>query len=136
MGYFTLYLISCDIHKKSGKKLIGERYRDELITKIKFSEKMHHFSNVVEGDTVNHYFVFRNTGKNDLKIEDVSSSCGCTIPHWPQKKIKSGSKDSIGVFFTKKKELGVHTRSIIVRANTDPEYTVLQIYANVVQKNK
>lgn len=125
-------LQSCQLNEQKKNKLIGERDRNVVLTKVSFSDTLHNFGNVEEGDTVSCYFVFQNTGKSDLTIEDVSSSCGCTIPNWPRRKIIPSATDSIEIYFSKKRELGEQHREVIVRANTEPQYTVLQIKANIV----
>ena len=130
-----ILLVGCQNGKKEKKKLIGERAPYKNLTKVKFAEKMYDFGNIKAGDTVNHYFVLENVGTSNLKIEDVSSSCGCTIPSWPRKEIFPHQKDSIKVLFTKKNELGEQIRDVIVRANTQPEYNIMKIRVNLISKN-
>lgn len=28
------------------------------------------------------YFIYKNEGNSDLKIHNITTSCGCTIPFW------------------------------------------------------
>ena len=50
--------------------------------------------------------------------------------------IPVGEKGAIDVMFTKSGDLGLHNRTIVVSANTDPAYNVLSIRANVLSANK
>ena len=50
---------------------------DELPV-LTFKETTHDFGKVIQGEIVSYAFHFRNTGKSDLVIADVSASCGCT----------------------------------------------------------
>lgn len=42
-------------------------------------------------------FEFTNLGKTPLIINDVKTSCGCTVPEWPKKPIKPGGKGEIKI---------------------------------------
>ena len=44
-----------------------------------------------------HDFVFKNTGKDPLIITNVKSSCGCTVPTYPQSPVKKGETGIINV---------------------------------------
>ncbi len=42
--------------------------------KIKFDEMIHHFGDVMQGEVVEHTFIFHNEGDEELVIEKVSPS--------------------------------------------------------------
>jgi len=50
---------------------------------IDVEEPVYDFGTVVEGATVEHTFEIENTGDEDLVIEDVRVSCGCTATELP-----------------------------------------------------
>jgi len=42
-------------------------------------------------------FQFTNLGKTPLIINDVKTSCGCTVPEWPKAPIRPGEKGLIKI---------------------------------------
>ena len=99
---------------------------------IKFDEEVHDFGKIIEGETVSYSFKFTNTGKSDLVIADVSTSCGCAVPSFPKTPIRSGEKEAIKVTFNSAGKRGIQTKNIVVVANTQPNITVVRIKAQVV----
>jgi hypothetical protein len=53
------------------------------------------FGNVKEGTQVVFTFMFKNTGKSDLVIEDLYSSCACVIVKQYDKRVKPGAKGKV-----------------------------------------
>ncbi|HAD11712.1 MAG TPA: hypothetical protein DCF33_04650, partial [Saprospirales bacterium] len=65
------------------------------LARIVFDEKDFDFGTVNEGDVVEHTFRFTNTGKIPLTILKCRSSCGCTVPEWPEAPIPPGGPGEI-----------------------------------------
>ena len=61
-----------------------------MLPVITFTEVEHDFGSIVEGETVSFNFKFKNTGKSDLVITEVSTSCGCTVPSYPKNRYQAG----------------------------------------------
>ena len=99
---------------------------------IKFEEEVHDFGKIIEGETVSYSFKFTNTGKSDLLIVDVSTSCGCTVPSFPKIPIHPGEQGVIKIAFSSAGKRGYQTKNIIVVANTQPNSTMIRIKAQVV----
>jgi hypothetical protein len=99
---------------------------------IKFEEEVHDFGKIIEGETVSYSFKFTNTGKSDLVIADVSTSCGCAVPSFPKTPIRPGAKDIIKVSFNSAGKRGFQTKNIVVVANTQPNSTMVRIKAQIV----
>lgn len=55
------------------------------------------YGTVENGSNGERIFTFTNTGSSDLVIENVQSSCGCTIPRKPEAPIPVGEKGEIAV---------------------------------------
>lgn len=66
---------------------------------IQFNQTLHDFGTVAMNTKVSHDFVFTNPGEETLMIQDIQTSCGCTVPQWPQKPIQSGEKENIHIVF-------------------------------------
>jgi len=102
---------------------------------FKFEEIEHDFGKVIQGESVTYEFQFTNTGKTDLIIVDVSTSCGCTVPSFPRTPIRPGDKGAIKVSFNSAGKFGFQAKNILVVANTQPNTTLLRIKAQIVGPN-
>ena len=69
------------------------------------------------GDSAAHYFKIKNVGNEDLKILNVSTSCGCTVPSWNSSPIKPSFEDSIQVVYDTNK-IGPFNQSIEIYTNS------------------
>ncbi len=74
-----------------------------------------------EGKKVEVVYHFKNTGKHNLILADVSASCGCTTPDWPKRAIAPGEEDVIKAVFDSKGKQGTNHKQVFVRANTLPQ---------------
>ena len=99
---------------------------------IKFDDIEHDFGRIIEGESVSYVFNFKNTGKSDLLIAEVSTSCGCTVPSYPKTPIRPGETGTIKVAFNSNGKRGFQTKNILVVSNTQPNTTVIRIKAQVV----
>ena len=97
-----------------------------------FTEEVHDFGKIIEGESVSFDFKFKNSGKSDLLISDVSTSCGCTVPVFTKEPIRAGQTGVIKVTFASAGKRGYQSKNIIIVANTQPNTTVLRIKAQVV----
>lgn len=104
----------------------------ESLPILTFEKMEHDFGRILEGETVSYEFSFTNTGKSDLILADVTTSCGCAVPSYSKIPIRSGNKGSIKVSFNSQGRRGLQTKSIVVVANTQPNTEVLRIKAHVV----
>ncbi len=99
---------------------------------IKFDVTEHDFGRIIEGETVSFTFNFKNSGKSDLLIAEVSTSCGCTVPSYPKTPIRAGDSGAIKIAFNSNGKRGYQTKNILVVSNTQPNTTVIRIKAQVV----
>jgi hypothetical protein len=130
-----LVLVSC----KTKPKEESEEVSNDSIprTTILFEEPNFNFGQITQGETVEHIFFFTNTGDNDLKIETVQASCGCTTPNYTDEVVKPGQKSKISVKFNSAGREGNQSKTVNIYANTDPEKTQVHFTAQVVlPKNK
>ncbi len=107
-----------------------------VLPSFDFEEEVHDFGKIREGETVSYSFIFTNTGKSDLLISDVSTSCGCTVPTYPKTPIKPGKSGTIKVTFNSAGKHGFQTKNIVVVANTQPNTKLIQIKAQVLAAGK
>jgi hypothetical protein len=99
---------------------------------FKFVEESHDFGKIMQGETVSYPFKFKNAGKSDLIISDVSTSCGCTVPSFPKAPIHPGQDGAIKVSFNSAGKHGFQNKNIVIVANTQPNTFILRIKAEVM----
>ena len=106
--------------------------------KIKFEKSTHDFGTIKEEQgKATAKFVFTNTGKSDLKIVNVKTSCGCTASDYSKNAIKPGEKGFVSAIYHTAHRPGPFRKSITVTVN-DPDHpnTVLFIKGTVTPKAK
>jgi hypothetical protein len=96
-------------------------------TTMTFGEPTHDFGKIMDGDKVEHVFVFENTGSEPLVISNAKGSCGCTVPDWPKDPIKPGATGEIKVVYNSKGKGKVggknENKTVTITANTTPPET-------------
>jgi len=102
---------------------------------ISFDSKRYDFGNLNQEDVVYHKFVIENTGKNNLIIRKIKTSCGCTVVIPGKKIIAPNEKIPLMVKFNPMGKQGRQIKAITVISN-DPKHTtsILRIFANVYNK--
>jgi hypothetical protein len=97
------------------------------MARITYTEHEFDFGTVNEGEVVNHSFKFVNTGKVPLVIQKARSSCGCTIPEWPESAILPGGTGEILAKFNTTGKMNEQKKTIYVTANTWPNETTVAL---------
>jgi hypothetical protein len=64
---------------------------------ISFSKGKHDFGTIPYKKEAIYSFEFTNPGKTMLIINDVKTSCGCTVPEWSKEPIRPGGKGQIKI---------------------------------------
>jgi hypothetical protein len=100
--------------------------------RMDFETDFHDFGRVIQGEKVSFGFKFKNSGKSDLIISSVSSSCGCTVPDFPKTAIKPGESHKIDVKFDSEGRRGFQNKTITISSNSQPGTQVVRIKAEVV----
>ena len=103
---------------------------------MEFSKLEHDFGKVIQGEVVTYAFKFKNTGKSDLIIANISAACGCTASEFPKTPVKPGEEEFIEVSFDSSGKQGFQNKTLEVAANTQPSNTVLTIKAQVIIPEK
>jgi len=131
---FMLILSSCNNGTNSNQN--QENAAVGFSTTVIFFDKIDHdFGTIKEGEKVTYAFNFTNKGKTDLHLLSVGTSCGCTASDYPREPIKPGKLGKIQITFDSAHRLGMQHKKITIRANTDPAFMELNIYAQVVDAN-
>ena len=100
----------------------------ELITDI------YDFGDIEEGSNAQYYIRFRNDGPLPLRLNDVSSDCGCTVVDWGEGKVESGSVDSVLVEYDTDK-VGLINRIVTFNSNSRNSPHAFYLIGNVMPKD-
>jgi hypothetical protein len=90
---------------------------------------------LVKDQSVEVTFRFKNSGDKTLIIENVSASCGCTIPEKPEQPIAPGQEGVIKAKFNGSGS-GPITKTVTVIANTNPSKQHTLTFAGEVEEKK
>ena len=88
--------------------------------KLELPTKRHDFGALDEGVTVSHEFTLKNSGASPLKIDQVRSTCGCTVAKLETKELAPGASTKLAVKFNTKNRQGAQRKTITITSN-DPE---------------
>jgi hypothetical protein len=84
------------------------------------------FGRVKQGETLNHEFVFRNSGKAVLNINNVETSCGCTAALVTENKLEPGKQGRLKVSFSTTGYGGQVTKYVYLDSD-DPDQPRIQL---------
>jgi hypothetical protein len=87
--------------------------------KIEFDNKIFDFKTINQGQSIDHVFAFKNTGKSDLIIRKTKTTCGCTVVNPSKEIIKAGETAELKVRFNSAGKKNKQNKSITVITN-DP----------------
>ncbi len=99
--------------------------------KFEFKSEMIDYGEIEKGSDGVRVFEFKNIGEAPLIIENVYSSCGCTIPTWPKAAIQPGESGKIEVKYDTKR-VGPIRKTITIYSNTDEPTKALKIKGKIL----
>ena len=106
---------------------------DANAPEISFDKIVHDYGTVIQNSDATCEFKFTNTGKEPLIVQKPISSCGCTVPTWPQEPILPGKSDVIKVTYSTH-NVGPINKTVTVNSNAKTARVVLSIKGNVIAK--
>lgn len=77
----------------------AQNANNNAATVVKFKELKYNFGKIKQGVPVTHDFEFTNVSNGPVIIENVTASCGCTTPTWPQAPVMKAKTEKIGAGF-------------------------------------
>jgi hypothetical protein len=145
LGILAGSLATCKSTDKKAEKPAMAMTKEEMtklasdstkMTSIQWIDSTTRSLGVLEqGKEVEVTFRFKNTGDNLLIVENVSASCGCTIPEKPEQPFAPGEEGIIKAKFNGSGE-GVISKHVTVIANTKPVKEHSLTFTGDVQKKK
>ena len=109
---------------------------NEQAAAISFLDSLAVFGEIEEGAIVEHQFEFTNTGRSPLVISRAYSTCGCTVPEWPEDPILAGQKGVLRVRFDTRGKVGKQNKPVYITANTLPATTKVYLIGEVIPGKK
>ena len=95
---------------------------DSNLTTIEWIDNINQsLPKIKEGEIVEVTYRFKNTGDKPLVVENVSASCGCTVPEKPEQPIMPGKEGLIKAKFDSHGKPGPNTKTLTVVANTNSD---------------
>jgi hypothetical protein len=91
---------------------------------IEFEKVVHDYGDVPYNGNGECEFRFTNTGTEPLLVQKPKSSCGCTIPSWPNEPILPGESDVIKVTY-RTNRAGIINKTVTVTSNAVKNSTVV-----------
>lgn len=87
---------------------------------IELSKQVWDFGTITEGEIVRGQVWIKNVGSKTLKISDVNTSCGCTVPELSSKVIAPGKTSELKVIFNSQGRKGRVEKHVEIESN-DPK---------------
>jgi hypothetical protein len=97
-----------------------------------FDKTTKNYGVITEGDTLKGYFVYKNIGKEPLKISKYTVECHCTELHYPNVPTKPMASDTLFFTFDSQGKSYQQDRTILIYANTKKEMNLVRfkVYVN------
>ncbi|MFC0262747.1 DUF1573 domain-containing protein [Fontibacter flavus] len=119
---FILIVIASVVLSVFAKKWVNNFYSPEIL----FDVRKYDFDTLKTSDSSYYYFKYRNIGNGELKIYNIKTSCGCTIPYWNESFLKKNETDSFRVEYDKINK-GYFIKEIMVYSNSKTSPDRLEI---------
>jgi len=99
------------------------------------TEKCIDFGSLLWKQSMNYTLEVENQSDIALKISNVRSSCGLSVPSSPRKIIPAGGQDKIQIRYDASR-LGSFTRNLTIHSNSEKGTTIICIKGDVVASSE
>lgn len=110
----------------------NEKAGKDALPAIEFEKYEHDFGKMIQGEVISYTFKFTNTGKADLLISNVSTSCGCAATKFSKEPVPPGKEGTIEITFDSEGRKGFQNKTATILANTQPNKITLRVKAQVL----
>lgn len=126
-----LVLISAVLLALTFKTFAQQQVADTTLV-IQFETLVHDYGTIVKGADGSCEFVFKNAGKSPLILNNVTASCGCTVPEWTREPVQPGKTGVIKVKYNTMIVSGFN-KAITVMSNAKNSPVILSIKGVVTE---
>lgn len=102
--------------------------------KFQFKAEVIDYGEIQKGSDGVRVFEFKNIGNAPILIENVHSSCGCTVPSWTKDPVAPGESGKIEVKYNTD-IVGPIRRTISIYSNADQATKAVKIKGKVLEPN-
>jgi hypothetical protein len=127
----SVYSISAALSRNIELVSLTLEHKDSTAAQIKFRKEIQDFGTTHEGNILTHIFKFRNMGKSDLVIQEITSSCSCVTSKLNIYTVPPGEKGEIEVSFDTQGLKGKQIHSIEIKSNAVQNSKELIITAEI-----
>ena len=100
-----------------------------------FDKKTHDFGTIQDGSPQETVFSYTNTGDAPLVINEIKSTCGCTVPQdWSRAPLLPGESSQFTVKFNGK-GINKTSKTVTIKANTQSGTESVRITAFINKPN-
>lgn len=104
---------------------------------LKFDKTTHNYGKFTEDKPVSCAFSFTNTGDEPLVIQQVMTSCGCTVAKFTKTPVKPGEKGTINITYNGKGKTAGHFKKVVsVRSNAKNSLVRIYVEGIMTKENK
>ncbi len=81
---------------------------------------------------LSHTFTFSNTGNSTLVLNNVRSTCGCTVPKWSKEPVSPGEQGFLTVEFDPQNRNGVFHKTVQIQSTASNSNMFITITGNIL----
>ncbi len=126
-----MFFLSCNNNSERKKEPISYHGK----ASIEFTDTIHDFGTLTEGEIAEYTFKFKNTGTAPLTIKNIITDCGCTVPEYDKKPVLPGEKAKIKVTFDSRGFRNNIYKTITVKTNAKKNEIKLILTAFIKNNN-
>ncbi len=130
---FVLWINFLSCNNGSDKKNNPTEYKGKA--NIEFPDTLHDFGILEEGEVAEYTFKYKNTGTAPLKITNIITDCGCTVPKYDKKPVLPGENAKIKVTFDSRGFRNNIYKTITVKTNAEKRNIKLILTAFIKNNN-
>lgn len=103
---------------------------------IKYDKTSHDFGTFPEAKVMECVFTFTNTGDEPLVIQQVITTCGCTVAEYTKNPVQPGKQGKVRVKYNGKgKAKGKFKKAITIRSNATNSFTRIYITGDMTTES-
>jgi len=102
------------------------------LPEMTFKVTEHDFGTLMKGADCSFEFVYVNTGKSDLLVTNVKTSCGCTTPTYTQAPVKKKEEGTIKVSYDSNR-IGTFNKTVTITSNAKNSPVIISIKGQIVE---
>lgn len=108
-------------------QIVQNKLNKKSTPKLYIKKNVVTFGQIKQGNDYNRYVIYKNIGNGFLKINRITSTCGCTITKWNEKNLNKGENDTVFINYSAD-NLGAFIKSFYIYSNssTSPDIIYLK----------